>query len=147
MAKTNESALQAEIQSWIKRFQYSYLATIDKNRARVRPVVLFWVDDRYSIITFSGDAKVQQIAANKNIEICIPIREDESTGYIRFLGTAKISTNMAEKSEAAEYCYFFDEYFRGVDDPDFTLIFFDPSEAEFLRPGETYCQSCILKRY
>ncbi len=147
MARTNESSLQQEILSWISRNQYAYLATVDKKQPRVRPVVLFWVEDRYSIVTFSGDSKVQQIAGNKEVEICIPIAYAGQTGYVRLSGIAKIEPSATAKREATEYCYFFDEYFRGFDDPDFTLISFDPAEAEFLRPGETYSQTCQLKRY
>lgn len=147
MARTNESSLQQEIMSWISRNQYAYLATVDKKQARVRPIVLFSVDDHYNIVTFSGDSKVQQINANKYVEICIPITDSGQTGYIRLSGIAKIETSQNAKRDAAEYCYFFDEYFGGIDDPDFTLIDFDPSEAEFLRPGETFSQTCQLKRY
>lgn len=147
MARTNESSLQQEIMSWISRNQYAYLATCDKKQARVRPIVLFWVNDSYSIVTFSGDSKVQQIASNKEVEICIPITDEGQTGYIRLGGIARIETSAAAKREAAEFCYFFDEYFRGFDDPDFCLISFDPSDAEYLRPGETFSQSCQLKRY
>ncbi|PKN78917.1 MAG: hypothetical protein CVU48_06905 [Candidatus Cloacimonetes bacterium HGW-Cloacimonetes-1] len=147
MSRTNESSLQLEIMSWIKRDQYAYLATADKKQPHVRPVVLFMVEDSYHIVTFSGDSKVQQINNNKQVEICIPISEDSQNGYIRLIGLAHIVTKADEKRDATEYCYFFDEYFRGFDDPDFTLISFDPTEAEYLRPGETYSQSCQLKRY
>jgi len=147
MARTNESSLQQEIMGWIKRNQYAYLATVDKKQARVRPIVLFLVNDRFSMITFSGDSKVQQIAANKDIEVCIPITDEGNTGYIRLAGVARIENSPTAKRAATEYCYFFDEFFQGFDDPDFTLIFFDPAEAEILRPGENYSQFCQLKRY
>ncbi len=147
MARTNESSLQQEIMSWISRNQYAYLGTVDKKQPRVRPIVLFWVDDRFSMITFSGDSKVQQINGNKYIELCVPIMDSGQTGYIRLAGVAKVENSMNAKREAAEYCYFFDEYFRGIDDPSFTLISFDPEEAELLRPGENFSQFCQLKRY
>jgi len=147
MARTNESALQQEILAWIKQNQYVYLATSDKRQARVRPVVLFTIEDSYFFATFSGDAKVSQIQANKLVEVCVPLSEDGQTGYIRLSGIARIVSNAALKAEASERCYFFDEYFNGYDDPDYTLVEFDPDFAEYLRPGETYSQSCNLKRY
>ncbi|MDD2332523.1 MAG: pyridoxamine 5'-phosphate oxidase family protein [Candidatus Cloacimonetes bacterium] len=147
MARTNESLLQQEMLSWIKRDQYAYLATLDKKQPRVRPIVLFYVLDRYFIITFSGDSKVQQIVSNSAVEVCVPISEDGQTGYLRMSGNAKLCTRIEDKRDAAEFCYFFDEYFRGIDDPDFTLIEVFPGEAEYLRPGETYSQSCQLRRY
>ena len=133
--------------AWLSQNQYAYLATVDKKQPRVRPVVLYTFDDRYYITTFSGDSKVNQIANNKWVEICVPIREHDNTGYIRFSGTAKIVTNPGVKAEAGEYCYFFDEYFNGYDDPDYALIEFDADFAEYLRPGERYSQTCNLKRY
>jgi len=147
MAKTNESALQQELLAWIRQNQYVYLATSDKNQARVRPVVLFLHEERYFFATFSGDSKVAQIQSNKNVEICIPLTEDGHTGYIRLRGIASIVNNAALKAEASERCFFFDQYFSGYDDPDYTLVEFDPDYAEYLRPGETFSQGCNLKRY
>jgi general stress protein 26 len=147
MARFSESALQQEILSWIKQNQYAYLATVDKKQARVRPLVMFQVEDRYYFVTFSGDSKVGQIAENKWVEVCVPLTDDGHTGYIRLSGTAIIIKNESTKAEATDWCYFFDEYFHGSDDPDFTLIEFYPDYAEFMRPGESSSQSCPLKRY
>jgi len=147
MARTNESALQQEILAWIKQNQYVYLATSDKNKPKVRHVVLFMHDERYYIATFSGDSKVSQIANNKFVEVCIPLLEDGHTGYIRLGGLARIVHNAALKADASERCFFFDEYFNGYDDPDYTLIELDFDTAEYLRPAERYSQTCNLKRY
>ncbi|HNT52493.1 MAG TPA: pyridoxamine 5'-phosphate oxidase family protein [Candidatus Syntrophosphaera sp.] len=146
MSRASESALRQEIMSWIRQNQYVYLATLDKKQPRVRPLVLFQLVDRYFFATYSGDAKVAQIASNKWVEVCVPLSEDGHTGYIRLAGTAWLVNNPGLKAEAAEACFFFDEYFHGADDPDYTLIEFDPETAEFLRPGERYSQSCTLKR-
>ncbi|HPB43052.1 MAG TPA: pyridoxamine 5'-phosphate oxidase family protein [Candidatus Syntrophosphaera sp.] len=147
MARTSESALQQEIMAWISQNQYVYLATVDKKQARVRPVVLFMYEDRYFFATFSGDAKVGQISANKWVEVCVPLRESGNTGYIRLTGIARIVTNAVLKAEASERCFFFDEYFHGYDDPDYTLIEFEADFAEYLRPGERTSQTCNLKRH
>ncbi|HNX38447.1 MAG TPA: pyridoxamine 5'-phosphate oxidase family protein, partial [Candidatus Cloacimonadota bacterium] len=144
MARTNESALQQEVMSWIRQNQYAYLATLDKKQPHVRPIVLFAFNDGYWIVTFSGDSKVQQIANNRWVEICLPIHEEGNTGYVRLVGTASIVTNSNLKLDAIEECYFFDEYFSGADDPDYSLISFDPSDVEYLRPGETFSQSFPL---
>lgn len=147
MARTSESALQQEMLSWIKQNQYVYLATSDKNRPHVRPVVMFLHEERYFVATFSGDSKVSQISNNKQVEVCVPLVEDGHTGYVRLSGLASIVHNAALKAEASERCFFFDEYFSGYDDPDYTLIELDFEYAEYLRPGERYSQSCNLKRY
>lgn len=146
MAKASESALQQEIMAWIRQNQYVYLATVDKKQPRVRPLVMFNFGERYFFTTFSGDSKVNQIANNKWVEVCLPLGDSGDTGYIRLAGVAIIVGNTALKAEAAEQCYFFDEYFHGYDDPDYTLIEFVPETAEYLRPGERYSQSLTLKR-
>ncbi len=147
MSRASESALQQEIMAWIRQNQYVYLATVDKKQPRVRPIVLFLIEGRYFFITFSGDAKVGQIANNKWVEVCVPLNEEGHTGYIRLAGIAAQNSNASLKAEMAERCYFFDEYFSGADDRDYTLIEFDPEIAEYLRPGERYSQTCNLKRY
>ena len=139
--------MQQEMLSWIKQNQYVYLATSDKNRPHVRPVVMFLHEERYFVATFSGDSKVSQISNNKQVEVCVPLVEDGHTGYVRLSGLASIVHNAALKAEASERCFFFDEYFSGYDDPDYTLIELDFEYAEYLRPGERYSQSCNLKRY
>lgn len=145
MARIKESALQQEIMTWIRQNQYVYLATTDGKQPRVRPVVLFIHEGRYFFATFSGDSKVAQIRSNRLVEINIPLSEDGHTGYIRLSGNAKIVNNAALKADASERCFFFDQYFRGYDDPDYTLIEFEPDIAEYLRPGESYRQSCNLR--
>lgn len=124
-----------------------YLATVEKRQPRVRPLVMFLYDERYFFATFSGDSKVGQVAGNKWVEVCVPLTEEGHTGYIRLTGTAWIVNNATLKAEASERCFFFDEYFSGYDDPDYTLIEFDPEMAEYLRPGERCSQTCTLKRY
>jgi len=147
MARASESALMMEILAWMRQNQYVYLATVDKKQPRVRPIVMYSYDDRYFFTTFSGDSKVGQINANKWVEVCVPIAEDGQNGYLRLSGTAVVVQNSALKAEAAEHCYFFDQFFGGYDDPDYTLIEFDPEYVEFLRPGENHSQSCSFKRY
>ncbi|HPV14460.1 MAG TPA: pyridoxamine 5'-phosphate oxidase family protein [Candidatus Cloacimonadota bacterium] len=147
MARTSDSELMQEILTWIRQNQYVYLATVDKNQARVRPIVMFEYDERYFFTTYSGDAKVGQIHANKRVEVCVPISEDGQNGYVRLMGSAKIVTNNDLRAEAAEYCYFFDQYYSGWDDPDYTLIEFYPEYAEYLRPGENHSRGCTFRRY
>lgn len=146
MKKNAESALQAEALAFLGSSPYVYLATCDHGQPHVRPMALFCVEDEYWMVTFSGDAKVHQITNNAAIEICYPIREEGNTGYVRATGTSKIVKDRALREAAMEFCYFFDDYFSGVDDPDYTLIQLELTELELMRPGETFSQRCTLKR-
>jgi general stress protein 26 len=145
MAKANESALQNEVMSYIGRYQYAYLSTCDKNQPRVRPVALFFEKGKFWVITFKGDAKVNQIKNNRNIEICFPIKDDENTGYVRANGVAYIENNTQLKHEASEFCYFFDDYFSGIDDPNFALLCLEMVDFEYMRPGESFSQKFTLR--
>lgn len=70
MARVSDSELMQEMLTWIRQNQYVYLATVDKNQPRVRPIVMFEYDERYFFTTYSGDAKVGQISSNKRVEVC-----------------------------------------------------------------------------
>ncbi len=138
MAKSNESQIKNEIYSLLRENQESYLATSVNDQPYVRPLILFYAYNRFWYISFKKDAKTAQIRSNKKIEVCIPLHESGNTGFIRAQGTAKIVNDQNLKAEAIDFCYFFDEYFDGVDDPDYLLIelFFD--QMQLMRPGETY---------
>ncbi|MCB5228586.1 MAG: pyridoxamine 5'-phosphate oxidase family protein [Candidatus Cloacimonetes bacterium] len=146
MARNSESALLGEILSWLRQNQYVYLATCDKKQPRVRPIVLYSFEDRYFFTTFSGNSKVAQVNANRWVEVCVPLQEDGHNGYLRLSGIAKVVSNSGLKAEAAEYCYFFDQFFGGYDDPDYALIEFEPDYVEYMRPGENHTQGCSFRR-
>lgn len=138
MARNNESQIKNEIFSLLKENQESYLATSVNDQPFVRPLILFYAYSRFWYVSFTKDAKTGQIANNKKVEVCIPLRESGNTGYIRAQGTAKIIKDFSLKSEAVDFCYFFDDYFEGVDDPDYLLIELVFDQMQLMRPGETY---------
>lgn len=138
MGKNNDSQIRQEIFSLIHENQYCYLATALNNQPFLRPMVLFYAYGRFWIVTLKGDAKVQQIQNNQQVEVCIPIHESGDTGFIRAQGSAKIIRDINIKKEAIDFCYFFDDYFEGADDPDYTLIELIFGQMQLMRPGESY---------
>lgn len=68
--KINE--LKEEVWRHFKDFQYVFLATVEGNQSRVRPVTLIYFDKRFWITTDTESAKVKQIQGDPNIEfVCI----------------------------------------------------------------------------
>ncbi len=141
MAKNTDSQIRQEIYSYFKQSQNIIFATCDKGQPKVRPMVLFYVDFKFWLVTYRNDAKVFQIEKNSKMEICYLLQEDGQNGYIRATGDVKIINDLDLKSRATEFCYFFDTMFEGASDPDFCLMELDFSSLEFMRPGETYTQS------
>jgi general stress protein 26 len=53
-------------------------------------------------------------------------------------GKAKICNDPYAREDAQYFCYFFDDFYEGADDPDFTLIELNFEAYELMKPGETH---------
>ncbi len=73
--------LKEEVWAHFKNFQYVFLATLEDNKPKVRPVTLIYFDDRFFITTDTKSAKVKQIGKNSNAEFCLLLQEDDIDGY------------------------------------------------------------------
>ena len=139
MGRKNDNMSIGDIYSYLSENQYVYFATTFDKQPKVRPMVLFFFKGRFFFITNTGDSKVLQIKNNKLCEVIYPIKDEHGNqGYIKMIGTACINNDTNDKQEAEYFCYFFDNMYEGVDDPDFTLIELDFDSFEFFKPGETH---------
>jgi general stress protein 26 len=130
-----------DVYSYISDNQYVYMATTQDMQPKVRPMVLFFVKGKFYIVTFSGDSKVAQIKSNKLCEVLLPIKDElDNTGYVKMTGIAKLCVDMNVKMEAEYFCYFFDQFYDGADDPDFCLIELIFETFEVVKPGENHKQ-------
>jgi len=128
--------LKKEIFAYFKQTQPVYLASIDNNKPRVRPVTLIWFRDEFWIATGSGDAKVKQIYANGNMEFCLPINDEKNMGYIRGSGTAERVEELEDKKKIAENIAFIKHFWQDPADPDFILLHIKLQEIEYLPIGQ-----------
>ncbi|MCB5250125.1 MAG: pyridoxamine 5'-phosphate oxidase family protein [Candidatus Cloacimonadales bacterium] len=144
MARNTESKLKSEIFALIKENQESYLATSLNNQPFVRPLILFYAWGRFWYISLKNEAKTAQLKNNNKVEVCIPLRDSGHTGYIRASGIAKIIKDHNLRYDAIDFCYFFDEYFEGADDPNYILIELLFDQMELMRPGESYSEKVNL---
>jgi uncharacterized pyridoxamine 5'-phosphate oxidase family protein len=111
-----------EVFSLVKQTQPVYLASIEGNEPRVRPVTLIFFNDEFWVATGSNDAKVNQIRDNENIEFCLPLKGEKSTGYIRGSGRAEIVDSLAARKMIFENIGFIKYHWSEPTDPDYILL-------------------------
>ncbi|MDD4155744.1 MAG: pyridoxamine 5'-phosphate oxidase family protein [Candidatus Cloacimonetes bacterium] len=139
MAKMSDQMIIDEVFAYITENQYCYLATALEKQPKIRPMVLFYYNSRFFMVTFTNDSKVAQFKGNKLCEVCIPINDEyKNKGYIKMTGQGKIIKDYDLKYDATQFCYFFDELYEGADDPDFALIELTFNAYEIMSPGETF---------
>jgi len=145
MSKGSGQVSIADIYTYISGSQNVYFATTLDMQPKIRPMVLFYYKGKFFMVTFSTDSKIAQIKSNKLCEVLLPIQDEYgNNGYIKLIGTAKICTDMDCREDASYFCYFFDQYYKGADDPDFCLIELTFDTYEMLKPGDNH--KVILKR-
>ncbi|MFH1821526.1 MAG: pyridoxamine 5'-phosphate oxidase family protein [Methanobacteriota archaeon] len=128
--------VKKEIWDHFRSYAIIQLATVDGDKPRVRPVTLLYLDSRFLVFTTTGDAKVKQLRKNSKIEFCLPFKRGTKTGYIRAFGVAKFIMDQETREKMARRCRFFKDSWKGVDDPNFTLLELVVKEIEYQRPGE-----------
>ncbi len=118
-------------------FQHVFLATIDGDQARVRPVTLIRFDGKFWITTDTWSEKVKQIQKNPKVEFSFVFKKGSEDCCIRVAGPAKMVKAQQVKAELARYCDFFSKHWKSADDPNYTLLQIFPSEATYVTPSRT----------
>jgi uncharacterized pyridoxamine 5'-phosphate oxidase family protein len=112
-----------------------FLATIEGDQPRVRPVTLIRLQNRLFVTTGSNDAKVKQIKQNPKTEFCLLLEKDERKGTIRAECEARIVENKDIKADVYNNISFAKEFWKSPEDPNFTLILLQPNTFEYMKPG------------
>jgi len=118
----------------LRRMQLVNLATIDGDQPRVRAVTLIPHADLLWISSRDSAGKMEQIRRNDRVEFNLTVGEGDDLGTLRVTGRLEIIDDPEVKRELAEQMPFFDMIFESVDDPDYTLMRFDPSRIKVLFP-------------
>lgn len=113
-----------------------YLATLDGEQPRVRPVTLVENKGDLFVLTGMKDAKVSQIRRHKNVEIVAPVKHEKGTGYVRFTALVTIEKNPEQRARAAKAASFFSQFWDSPDHPEYALLRVQPVKIEFLKPGD-----------
>jgi uncharacterized pyridoxamine 5'-phosphate oxidase family protein len=132
--------VKKEVWAHFKDMQPIFLATMDGNTPRVRPVTLIHFDKKMWVTTDSGSTKIRQIKANRNVEFCLLLGVGENSGYVRCTGQAEIVSDAATRKLIADNTPFFKQFWRTADDPGYTLLRIHTKEVEYVRPGTLHAE-------
>ncbi|MFX1264576.1 MAG: pyridoxamine 5'-phosphate oxidase family protein [Promethearchaeota archaeon] len=113
-----------------------YLATVEANEPRVRPVTLVESLGKLYVLTSTQCRKVQEIKKNSNVEIVRMVEHGGNRGYVRITANASIVDSQTIRESVAAVTSYFETFWKGADDPDFTLIQMTPRRVTYLRPGD-----------
>ena len=111
------------------------LATTSEDGPRVRPVTAVLHEGSVYILTSTGDAKVRHLEVDPRFEFYVLVKEEDSTGYVRFSGTSGKVADPELRRRVGDAAGFVDSYWDGPDDPDLTMFLMDIDAAEVMRPG------------
>ena len=112
-----------------------FLATIEGDQPRVRPVTLIRLQNKLFVTTGSNDDKVKQIKQNPKIEFCLMLEREERKGTIRAECEARIVENKDIKADVYNNISFAKEFWESPEDPNYTLIRLQPEAFEYMKPG------------
>lgn len=115
-----------------------YLATLDGNQPRVRPVTMVQHQGNLFVLTSSNSNKTAQIRRNSKVEVVAPVSHGEDTGYIRFSATATVEEQPKIRTELARAVSFFGNFWKSPDDLRYALIRLQPGTIEYLQPGQLH---------
>lgn len=112
-----------------------FLATIEGDQPRVRPVTLIRLQNKLFVTTGSNDAKVKQIRQNPKTEFCLLLEKDERQGTIRAECVAEIVEDKDVKADVYDSISFAKEFWGSPMDPNYAVIRLEPVGFEYMKPG------------
>jgi uncharacterized pyridoxamine 5'-phosphate oxidase family protein len=113
-----------------------FLATVEKDQPRVRPITMIYLAGRLLITTSSKATKVEQIKQNNKIEFLFLIPDDEgNTGYIRGKCVAKFNNETKIKQELYEKVPHVSKLWKSADDSDLIVFELVPVGYDYMKPG------------
>lgn len=113
---------------------FGYLATVEGNQPRVRPMMPYLTEDLELLVALLGRSRtLAQVKQNPLVEVCFV---DRKMWYCRIAGKATISDDSAKKQILWENIPMLKQYFGGIDDPNFHLIEIDILDAEAMTPHQ-----------
>ena len=113
-----------------------FLATLDEDQPRVRPVTLVESEGELFVLTGSKDNKIAQIQIHNKVDILTLVKHGERTGYLRFTAKATIEDNPKIRARAAKTASFFNQFWDSPDHSGFALLRIQPIDMEYMKPGE-----------
>ena len=111
-----------------------YLATIDGNQPKVRPMALIYHKDTCWFVSIAGRKKIKEIETNDNIEFAINPQDREDLSTIRGTGRAVLIDDQELRQDLANVIPWFDEYWESAEDSNFFLYKIDLEQVSVQIP-------------
>ena len=112
------------VNEYLRKINQVSLATVNGQQPEVRLISLVFFEDKWWAVTVTSRPKVKQIKENNRFAFCAPISEKDQVGSIRAMGKIEIEEDLEIKKRISDTIPFFKEYWKGYDDPEFTLMQF-----------------------
>ena len=115
----------------VKRDRFPYLATIDGDQPRLRPVSPVRTDEfTVYVANLRAYHKTVEIAANAKVELCYL---DEDHDQVRITGTAEVVTDRELLESIWEANPLMRQYLGSIDNPQLIVYRIVPSQVRFMR--------------
>jgi uncharacterized pyridoxamine 5'-phosphate oxidase family protein len=112
-----------------------YLATVEEDKPRVRPVTLIVNEGQLFVITGMKDDKVSQIRKNRNVEMIASQRHGDAIIFLRISAQASLEEDPVVRARVAKTVEWFTDYFTSPSSPEYALIRIDPDVVLYKQPG------------
>ena len=113
-----------------------YLATVDGNQPKVRPMALIYHKDTCWFVSIAGRKKIKEIETNDNVEFAINPQDREDLSTIRGTGRAILIDDQELRQDLADAIPWFDGYWESAKDPRFFLYKIDLEQVSVQIPVE-----------
>jgi len=111
--------------------RFPYLATIDGDQPRVRPVSPVRTDGfTIYIANLRQYHKTQEIEANSNVELCYL---DDQHNQVRITGTAEVVTEQATIQSIWDENPLLRQYLGSIDNPSLIIYRVRPNQVRYMR--------------
>ena len=111
---------------------FGYLATLEGNQPKVRPMMPYLTEDGELLLAMLGRSRtIPQIKANGNVEVCLV---DRKMWYARVTGTAVLSNDLEKKKIVFENVPMLRQYFAGPEDANYHLAIITIKAVEAMTP-------------
>lgn len=121
---------------------FGYLATLEGNQPRVRPMMPYLTEEGELLLAMLGRSRtINQIKANSKVEVCFV---DRKMWYARVTGTASLSNDLDKKKLVFENVPMLRQYFAGPEDPNYHLAIITINAVEAMTPHGRNPEQIVL---
>jgi len=124
-----------EVLDIIKDAGFGFLATVEGEQPRVRPMMPVLTDDGKKLLLalLKRSRTIPQVQANPRLEVCFV---DRKMWYCRVAGKGSISDNLDNKTFVWNSIPMLRQYFSGPEDENYVLMEIDIESVEAMTPHQ-----------